>query len=251
MKAEHRKELETNSLADTMGQAVRNLRTRPRRRMLIYGALVIGAALAIFLTYRWWNLRKEENTQRWYFLADGSRSAILALVDNSPGSNPAGVSAAAANPGSAAGKAAALQLAWFEYWRSFQMLGGQKPGDALKQLKQLGEVRYPELAKMCAGDETFEPETLYFQAVIEETRSVEDIKRLDSAKSMYEKLANEKYGKSAFGQRAAERTALLNDPEKSKDVRQLYQDLKVGLGIRAAGRGDDFPDFHDLFKKKK
>lgn len=248
MKAEHRKELETNTLADSMGQAVRNLRTRPRRRTVIYGAIAVGVLVAIFLTYRWWNIRKDENAQRWFFLADGSRTAILALMDPSS-SNPAGKAAAEANPSTKAGKAAALQLAWIDYWGSLQALGGQRPAEALKNFKQLGEVRYPELAKFCADDPSFEPETLYFQAVVEETRAVEDVKRLDSAKEMYEKLAD-KHGKSAYGQRAAERIAVLNDPQRSKEVRQLYLDLKVGLGIRAAGKGNDFPDFHDLFKKK-
>ena len=44
MKAEHRKELETNVLADRMGRVVQKIRTRPQRRVVLY---VVGGVVAV------------------------------------------------------------------------------------------------------------------------------------------------------------------------------------------------------------
>src|SRR5262245_27799992 len=51
MKAEHRKELETNALAEGMGRMIRGMRERPQRRGVVIWAGVIVVLLGLGI---WW-----------------------------------------------------------------------------------------------------------------------------------------------------------------------------------------------------
>src|SRR5579871_2657649 len=65
MKAEHRKELETNTLADKIGTFVQGFKEGPSRNAIIYGSL-IGVALVLFLIYSWVaSNAKSSSSNRW------------------------------------------------------------------------------------------------------------------------------------------------------------------------------------------
>ena len=63
------------------------------------------------------------------------------------------------------------------------------PKDALNSLDG-ADGMYKDLAKLCAGNKEWESEVLYSQAIIEETFAAVDIKKLDSARKMFEEMAD-------------------------------------------------------------
>ena len=215
MKAEHRKELETNALADRMGHALQNLRKKPDRRGLLYG-IAAGAVLVMaFLTYRYYQTQKVDTSERWVQLEDGAQRYIKNLIGTASDTN--------------AGKAARLQAAWIRTWEDGLKMLGQNPAGALLFLDQMADT-YRKIQPDVEGDPVFEPEVLYALAVIEETNAVRNRKYLDSAQKQYEKLA-ETHKDSAHGKLAADRAEALKDTKKRAEIAQVYQDLQISLRV--------------------
>lgn len=225
MKAEHRKELETNILADRMGRLVRKVKTRPKGRTLLYVFLTIVALLVLII---FWRLRLEsarEASALWTDLEDGSRPSIDRL---SGGLNWFAKQGKEESYGTTnAGKAARFQLAWFIFWERGVKFLSVAPQLALTELER-AELMYLDLAEACKGDPLWEPEALYNLAVIEETRAVQDRDHLRKARELYEKLAtNEEYKETAHGKLAAERAERLKQGSASYDaVAAFYQDFQ-------------------------
>lgn len=229
MKAEHRKELETNTLAEGMGQLVRRMKDRPRRSTL--GYVIAGAVflVALVLVLRYYHLNRQEAALQWAELEDGRKQVIDSLIKNAPDTN--------------AGKAALLEKSWITFWEEGMKGLGHKPGDAMRLLDS-AYADYSNAARLSEGDPSFEPEALYAMAVIEETKTLVDRKRLDSAREMYEKLAS-KYESAAFGKLAAERVKVLKDEQRRKEIVQFYQNLSTQLGldrVEMKSKGSDASD---------
>jgi hypothetical protein len=221
MKAEQRKELETNTLADKVGQAMQRVKGSSRRSALIY--LLVGAALllALFFTYRWYVLGKTEASFQWLMLDDGSFKHLEQLEQQQ----------------TPAGRAARFQIAWIVYWEEgVRMIGIDQPG-AMKKLRE-ASIRYKDLAKECADadDKIFEPQALLGVAVCEETRAVQDIALLGQAKESY-KAVVDKYKDSAEGIFAQKRLDLMNDKTKFAALQEIYEKLQKDLQIPGAAHG--------------
>src|SRR5437762_11293650 len=71
MKAEHRKQLHTNALADRMGKLVNTLKQKPQKRTVLYVILGLAAVLAVFIWYRYNTNKKLERSQLWVWLDNG------------------------------------------------------------------------------------------------------------------------------------------------------------------------------------
>jgi hypothetical protein len=235
MKAEHRKELETNTLAEGMGHLVQRMKDRPRRSTV--GYVVAGAVFLVVLLFvlRWYHLSSQESAQRWFELEDGRKQVLDSLIKSAGDSN--------------AGKAALLEKSWITFWEEGMKGLGHSPNVAMKQL-DAAFTEYSNAAKLCEGDPTFEPEALYAMAVIEETKALMDRKRLDSARDMYEKLAL-KYDSAAFGKLAGQRVALLKDDQRRKELVQFYQNLSAQLGLDRPEPKTKAPELRELEKKLK
>jgi hypothetical protein len=218
MKAEHRKELETNTLAEGMGHLVQRIKERPRRNTFGYVLVGVAAGIVLILALRYSHMSRQDAADRWAALEDGRKQRLEELIRSAPDSN--------------AGKAARLERSWINFWEDGMRALGRNPKLAFMQLDKAFKD-YEEAAKLCEGDPTFEPEALYAMAVIEETRAIEDRKHLDSARDMYEKLAT-KYDSSAFGKMAGERVATLKDDKKRTELVQFYQNLSSQLGLDRA-----------------
>jgi hypothetical protein len=249
MKAEHRKELETNVLADRMGHLIQRMKHRPQRRVFLYLLAGVVVVVALFIFY---NMRKTaavEASQRWRQLEDGFKPYIDYLKAEDKDTN--------------AGKAARFQYAWLKAWDEGLSALGSQPvvalaefGDNLGGVGTLAfaEQTYKELSEECAGDPVWEPEALYALAVIEEARALRVKGRsehLDRAKNLYRKLAdNEKYKNSAHGKAARSRAKLLE--EKGKEVAEFYANLEAGLDIeRHFFEAEQTLKKHEPLSKKK
>ena len=224
MKAEQRKELETNILADKMGQAMKRVKTRPRRSFFVYLILTVAVLVAATLTYLWITGNRRDNSNRWYMLYDASRENLLAMSQT--------------NGETDAGKAASFQIAWNMFWsEGVKMIGYQSrlPGGergvdhAMTALEKVGGL-YEKLAEDCKTDPIFHPQALLGQAVVEETMALQKIEHLDTAAKYYNELVD-KYKDTAEGKFAKGRLDLLNDEKKKAEVADVYNSLRRDLGL--------------------
>jgi hypothetical protein len=232
MKAEQRKELETNALADRMGHMMTRVKAQPRRTAMYW---VIGIAvlfIALFLLFRLYITSRENNSLYWKLLENGNRGSIDGLVKEFPLTTQ--------------GKAARFEQAWIFYWEAgIKRLGieREKALDAMDFSAKL----YRDLAKDCEDDPIWESEALFALAVIEETHAVQDIEALDKAKLKYEAVVA-KHKETARGKLAQEWLDDYGDSTKKLALKAFYQEMHTTLNI---------PDFmprkglEDFLKAKK
>jgi hypothetical protein len=222
MKAEHRKELETNTLADRMGNVMQRVKTGRRSTFLLY--LIVGLVLVVggWFFYVSFIGGREDASRRWLMLDDAGLANLSSLIKN--------------DPDTPAGKAARLQRAWLAYWELGVKRLGAEPEGAMKSL-EFASDDYAALAKICVDDPIFEPQALLGIAVVEETRAIMDTANLDRAADAYQKLFD-KYKdedskpKNAEATFAKERLDKLNDKKQRAEIVATYEDLKKGLGVR-------------------
>lgn len=220
MKAERRKELQTNTLADSLGRLSQRMKTRPRRSLLVI-LLVILVGGGGWVFNQWRKGTAAENSELWSKLDDGQKKYIDDLKSNYPTQN--------------VGKAARFQFAWLAFWSQGVKLMGGDSKLAYRNLNIAKRV-YTDLMEECKDDPVWEPEALYHLAVIEETLAAYDRDHLKEAQKLYAGLANHpKYQDSAYGQMARERAKLLErDSREGKydDIVRFYQDLQNRLKLQ-------------------
>ena len=231
MKAEHRKELETNTLADKMGQAMQRVKSGRRSTFLLYFAVALGLLVALWFAYSYMAGAKQEGSERWLRLDDGGAKNLeqLSVQD---GSTPAG-------------KAARLQIAWMIYWERGIKFFGTDPNGAMEALKIAG-TEYRKLAEECKDDPLFEPQALLGVAVVEETKALQDAALLDRAEGAYKAVlgTDNKYKDTVYGKYAQNRLDQLKDNKKRGEIVAVYDELRRDFGIRALQQiNPNLPDF--------
>jgi len=213
MKAEHRKELETNLLADKVGHLLSGAKQGPTRGTLFYVAIGLVALVAVFLLYRWYATTVGRTGPQWVMLEDGSQERFEEIIKASPMSNP--------------GKASRLQLAYEDLWiRGVKKLGAN-PIEAFQSIDN-AERAYQKIAEDCKGDPVFQPEALFGLAVIEETKAIKDRAHLVTALEKYKDVVKANKD-SAFAQLASNRISELEDTEKSRNIQKFYQEMGFNL----------------------
>jgi hypothetical protein len=220
MKAEHRKELQTNLLADRMGRLLQNVKAKPSRRGVLIGAAVVAVLVALAT---WWFLQNRgvaNEQERWVqFEQTTDLNKLKETATDYPNSNQA--------------KAARLQLNYIKLWEGkFAPLGvGLKhlmaqPIQAYQALKECKE-EYEKLAEECKEDPIFGSEAMYGLAVVEETMTCflekkEDVtQQLDKALKAYDAVV-EKFPKGGFSGQAEKRAAELRNPDSRKRIETFY-----------------------------
>jgi len=215
MKAEHRKELETNVLADRMGRFISGARQGPSRSLIYWVLGALALLVAVFILYRWRIVRSEQAGLQWVLIEDGSPQYLDKLAKEAATQN--------------SGRAAQFQMAWENLWvKGIKSLGAPKGFEVAMGNINEAEQAYRALAKTCKDDPVFYPEALYALAVITETRAVEDRDNLAKALEAYKEV--QKAGKdSAFYHHAQQLIEALEDPDKSTELKRFYQDLQLYL----------------------
>ena len=228
MKAEHRKELQTNILADRMGRLVQRMKERPKKRVLLYVVLGGALVLGLFIFFRIRSKAAEEQSDRWSWLDDGFRAEMEQLRLEYPETNP--------------GKAARFQYAWLALWDVGLKELAANPVDVLKVSGEMDDKDkagnlevaqniFLRLRKDCEGDPIWEPEALYALAVIEETRAIrrkDRDKHLKDALRQYKELA-EKHKDSTRGKLARQRAEALE--KRGQEIHDFYEELNTRLDI--------------------
>ncbi len=225
MKAEHRKELQTNALADRMGRVIQRMKTRPNRSSVLTWILVgvLAVAVAIFLWSRsrsratlaeaWFSVDEEaQNVLR--SLAQ-SKLQVLSELENERQTNPV--------------IATRFQGAWFCLWEfGVKSLTKGNPIQAVTYVKVAQEqYRNLALADEVKEDPVLAPEALYAIAVAEETLAIStpnQEKHLEQAAKDYRAVAD-RFPKSAHGKEAKKRLAELEDRDQRRQIAAFYTQL--------------------------
>jgi hypothetical protein len=222
MKTEHRKELQTNILADRMGKLLQSMKTAPRSSSMliwVFAVLIVG-------TYALWQYYAHaaftERSKLWTDLG-------VAIQDSDTGWQrlPA---FAQANPGSIAGRAARFELARIRLQQGLESLGS--PSEREAAIKQLVETRreYKTLAAECPDAPLLAQEARMAVATVEESLDgVPDPENpgtthgsLQLAVAQYRELAAE-YPDSPMGKIAAGRAQAIE--RDRAQVEKFYVEL--------------------------
>ncbi len=225
MKAEHRKELHTNLLADRMGKLLQSVKAGPSPNAWV---IWIGLGL-IVLTVIAWRVYSSRSLE--------SRSDLWVKIDEAlhdeTGMQSKLGDLAAANKGTLPGRVARFQLARRHLQEGVRTL----PADAFRTeaVDKLKKARdeFTQLAGEFADDPILGPEALMNRARAEEALAgVPDpadaanaLGDLHRARAAYEQLLN-KYPDSAPAQVAKERVKIYADEEQFKMLQQFYARLR-------------------------
>jgi hypothetical protein len=202
MKAEHRKELHTNLLADRLGRLLQSLRegtwwkVHPSTKAWIITAAVV-AVVALVVGWRFYSSSAKKSTSaEWAQIDDATSLVDLEKI-------------AELEPKGTATRAARFQIARIYLRRGMEHFVSMTPNarqDALSDLEKAAG-HYAALADQAKDTPLLEQEALLGVA-----KAKEALNELDAAREAYQKLAS-KYAQSVNGKEAARRLEKL---EKEK-----------------------------------
>lgn len=215
MKAEHRKELQTNTLADYLGRAIESLKSG--HTLTIVVAVIVVLLLASWLWSRFRTSSRSGDAMLWTKLdVAGNDEQLEQLADANPGTTQA-------------------RTARFEVARSLIQRGTEKLGNSAQHdegIKELIKARqlYRELAPLCRAEPMLQQEAMMGVAKAEESLIAapdpNDPKKtagnLDKAVGYYEELAN-KFPDSFHGKNARQRAGELKN--NKQQIESFYAEL--------------------------
>lgn len=222
MKAEHRKELEKNVLADQMKRFVKGVQSPGSTPIAVWliGILAVG----LFVTWYATTGVSKANSQLWADIEDDTYnkdpSQSLQLFGEISQSSPRTLP----------GRTARFQQARLLLPKAMEDLGSSAlAGANLKQARTL----YRQLATECGDDALLTQEALMGAAkaeealagVAKEENTEEAAGSLDEALRLYRQLAG-KYPDSFLGKQAKERVRLLVDDKTRVDIQKFYADMR-------------------------
>jgi tetratricopeptide (TPR) repeat protein len=210
MKAEHRKELQTNVLADNLGKALQGIKEGPSRGTLIFVGVVALAGLLIFIWWYFWSASQATDSARWTAW-DGltTTAALDGFAQNKD------------NQGTTQGRVARFQIARVSLLSGIRELGSSR-AQALENIRKAAQA-YEALA-----NETSDLPLMQEEALLGAGKANEALGEVEKAKGFYKKLADA-HPNSPFGKDA--RAQLERLEKDAKDVQELAQQPK------AAGSG--------------
>jgi hypothetical protein len=221
MKAEHRKELETNVLADWLGRRLETLKKGSKNSYLITGAIVLIAVVVFGYLY-FDRKSKTSSSSLWYKYDTASSLEELDKL-------------AADNRGTMAARAARFEVA-----RSLMAQGVQNlanPDQHASALDSLEKARgmYDELAPLAKDTPILQKEALLGVATAEESLLGSDKgATLDRAQEYYQRVADA-FPDTDEGKAARKRAEELANPKTRAEIEKFY----VALNRRFAKTSTD------------
>jgi tetratricopeptide (TPR) repeat protein len=243
MKAEHRKELHTNLLADRMGRLVQGVRSGPRSASL--GVWIIGL-LALATLVGWYYARDHRDSQgpAWVQMdktldsTEDKNLGTSAELDAEQTLQKIIIN----NPGTLAGRTARFQKARIELNRGLKSLFGPNRTPAVGDLEE-ARTAFERLIAECQGDNLLEPEALMGAAKAEEAlvgvpkktgEAESSLGDLDRALKWYDRVAKA-YPNSFLGQEAEKHAKELRD--NRQQVARFYAEINKLGAARPAPAG--------------
>lgn len=238
MKAEHRKELQTNLLADRMGRVLQNVKTRPNRQVVFYVVLALVVVVVLLGVYFWRWSATNRNSIGWVAFESATNEKVMREIAEEYSSTPQGQSAR-------------MQIAWLHLWENGIKGVMFNPNAALNNIV-LAKKEYEALAEDCKDDPILYSEALYCIAVAEESLACnfKDVQgaQLDKALTAYKAVVdNLKDKKTAFVLKAEKRIEELENPAERKRIDQFYANIRSEVGLHMLAH----QPFLDPSKKKR
>jgi hypothetical protein len=208
MKAEHRKELETNVLVDKLGRAYQGLKQGPSRGTVVFfGVVLLGVVL--WGAWRYFSTSSARaNSERWMKVDDAVFPAQLdGLVEDKE------------IQGTTQGRAARFKEARRQLRDGLRDLGGG--GNEAAEKVRRGISLYEELLK-----ESTPLPVLRQEALMGAAQGYEALGELDKARELYRRLADDKESaESALGKEAKKQLERLDDDNNKRDLEDLIKKL--------------------------
>jgi tetratricopeptide (TPR) repeat protein len=233
MKAEHRHELKTNALADTMGRLMQGLKTGPSRHTLlvwgVIGLIAVGAATVYFI----WKSGREERSALWLQVDEAERRLDEAATDDEvEAALDKFKEIADKNPGTPQARVLRFDRARARFRWGLENLYSTTKRDKAVEALRTARGWYDELAKEPVKDKDEPNRILAQEALINVAKADESLGNLDEALKGYKALADA-YPNSPLGQAAAERAKYLADDANRARAKQLYDKLNELTGPEA------------------
>jgi tetratricopeptide (TPR) repeat protein len=204
MKAEHRKELETNVLADRLGRLVEGVKEGPSPTIwLVLG----GVALAVLLVFVWRYFTHEaeaKSAERWVTLDGLTTAADLEEFINNKD-----------NLGTPQ-----LRSAQFEFARLTLVEGLRQLGQPLRRAMAIAQLKKAAATYEQLTEDSRDTPLLQEEALIGAARANESLGELTKARTYYERLVAE-HGTSVLARDAKAALTRLGDEKNAADLKAL------------------------------
>jgi tetratricopeptide (TPR) repeat protein len=207
MKAEHRKELLTNSLAQTLEHTVQRIKEGPSRNTILV-LVVIALAVGLYFVWRWFSQSaNESDSERW---VQWDNLAVPAQVNTFLKEKD--------TEDTTQGRLARFLEARRRLLEGDKDLGFNR-STALENLREAAKL-YGELA-----EQTADRPLLQQEAYLGAGKAAESLGDYDRAKDYYRKLVD-KYPDSARGRSAKKQLERLDDPERARELKDLSTEFR-------------------------
>jgi tetratricopeptide (TPR) repeat protein len=222
MKAEHRHELKTNALAETLNRALHGLKAGPSRHSLLIGVVAVVVAVVVVTGYFIWKGQKEGHSALWQKY-DGAQGALDgAGTEDLPAALTKFKELADQNPHTLPGAAAKFDRARVLLRRGLERLYSTERDSALSDLKEARKL-YADLAA-----DSFIRDAhplLAEEAMLGVAKADESLGDLDKALEGYKNVAKT-FPKGAHHEEADQRAKYLDDADNRNRVKALYEKLE-------------------------
>jgi tetratricopeptide (TPR) repeat protein len=222
MKADHRKELGTNALAEYLGNALQQAKEGPSQKTLIYAGIVLLVAGIVAAFWYFSTLTKARDSARWGQLgalsqdtdADVDSKDLKAIADKYPGAFSDTRQRLyeldkfeQEHPGTAQARLARFQIARLLMRQTdANWERSEKLDDARKRLEKAREI-YQKLI-----DESGDVPALAQEALLNTAKANEDLGNFGDARKFYERLKKD-HPKSPYVATADKALARLNNDQ--------------------------------------
>jgi tetratricopeptide (TPR) repeat protein len=223
MKAEHRHELKTNALAETLGRALHGLKTGPSRHSLLIGVVAVVAAVVIVTGFFIWKGQRDGRSALWQKLdvAEGTLDNA-GNSDDLQGALTKFKELADQNPHTIPGSAARFDRARVLLRQGLERLYSPDRDAAVADLKEARKL-YADLA----GDSFIRDShpLLAEEAMMGVAKADESLGDLDKALDGYKNLVKT-FPKGALHEQADSRAKYLDDADNRNRVKALLDKLE-------------------------
>jgi hypothetical protein len=213
MKAQQRKELHTNALADWLGrcvQLVQRPKEGPSTTLLVVAVVVVAIALGV-VGWMWYGRHAKQQTS-----AENRELEQAQSRDDYK-------KIANAHPNTPAGRVARLQLARLTLKEGLDQLYASSADDRVKARENLEEAKqvYASLVRDCQDAPLLAQECLMSQA-----KAQESLGDLDGALATYRTLTTQ-HQDSFLAREAEERVKFLGDADNRAKLEEFYKKLNA------------------------
>jgi hypothetical protein len=219
MKAEHRKELQTNALAEGIARFVGGVKAGPSRAgLLVWGLLAL--VVVVFLAWRYFSsAHLEQVSHQWSKVDDAGEQLAGAKDMNQVEEALKEIGQiAASQAGTPAARALRFQEARARLRLGLERLYSVSDRKSARENLEKAATIYEELSR------TSDSPLLWQEAMLMSAKARESLGQVGDAVDKY-RLLTERAKDSVAGKEAAQRLEYLSDPANRKRVEEFYAEM--------------------------